>query len=785
MVVSAQDDSNSGLSRFFDSVPLSLGIVEILEDNLLYVAINNHGARIHGVAPHEMIGKTGLDMGMPPELMEQWLAHANECYDKRQECRFEYFRKTATGDRWRCANISPLEGESRRVCFIVEDLTEVKAQLRAEERKLQALVSNIPGAVFRSRCDDNWKLDFMSESVEEMLGYTPEEFLSGAVKFVDVIHAADYPEVVRIAEEAVANRSSYTVEYRVQSRDGRTLWVSERGKVAWDEGSRSLVLDGAIFDVTDRRHMIEELIEAREGAMEASQLKSEFLANMSHEIRTPLNGVVGMTELMLGTDLNEDQKDYADTILQSADTLLHIINDILDFSKIEAGKMSIERVELDLARIIQETGELFASRAHSKDIELIVDYPESIAALRFGDPVRIKQVLSNLVSNALKFTESGEITLRVESLPEGPSWLRILVQDTGIGIPEERHAAIFDSFTQADGSTTRRYGGTGLGLAIVRQLALLMGGKIGMESQVGEGSSFWVDLPLELQAVQPALHTHSESLEGLRILVVDDNATNRKVLSRLLATQKCDVSVASSAGEAITAVSFKPAFDLILLDYQMPEIDGMELARTISRLRQSIPPMVMLSSVGQIVSAELLNEVGIVRSLTKPVRQSELLSVLLDVTDSPILDKDVSPILRVENSSAPINPLPLLSVLVVEDNFVNRKVCQKILERNHCQVDFAENGAEALDRVAEKEYGLVLMDLQMPIMDGFETTLAIRALDREQGKHTPIVALTAHAMRGDREKCIAIGMDDYLTKPVKPQDLDQMVERWARRLEAA
>jgi CheY-like chemotaxis protein len=400
--------------------------------------------------------------------------------------------------------------------------------------------------------------------------------------------------------------------------------------------------------------------------------------------------------------------------------------------------------------------------------------------LRFGDPVRVKQILANLVSNAIKFTETGEVAIKISGLQAGPTWLRIAVKDTGIGIPSDRHGAIFDSFTQADGSTTRRYGGTGLGLAIVKQLAALMGGKAGMTSEPGHGSTFWVDLPMELQAVDTQPADFRESLEGLKILVVDDNSTNRKVLTRLLATHGCTTDEAPGATDAIELLTRKGPYNIILLDYQMPDVDGLELARMITRMNLSpAPELVMLSSVGQLVGPDVLESAKVARSLTKPVRQNELLSVVLDVSRGSKA--------RHEMENAPVKSCSLssMSILVVEDNFVNRKVCQKILERHGCLVHFAENGLEALERVEAKAYDLILMDLQMPIMDGFETTLAIRARDRRLGIHTPIVALTAHAMRGDKEKCLAIGMDDYLTKPVKPQDIDTVIERYSALMEAA
>lgn len=779
MVVSANDSASSGLSRFFDSVSLSLGILEVAEDDLRYVAINEPGARIHGKSASEMVGKGARELGMPEDILGEWITRAQECSQKREPVRFEYFRKTVTGDRWRCATISPLEGTTNRYCFIVEDLTDVKATLRAQERKLRSLVSNIPGVVFRALASQDWRLDFISDSTLEIFGYTAEEFLNRTITFSKLVVPEDYPMLVQAAEHAIEERGNYEIEYRITSKSGEIKWMYERGKAAFCDDCQGVVLDGAIFDVTERRMMVEELVEAREAAMEASQLKSEFLANMSHEIRTPLNGVIGMAELILDTGLDEDQRDYAETILASADNLLTIINDILDFSKIEAGKLAIERVEIDIERLAQEVGELFAPKAHAKGLELVVDIDDDVVRYRFGDPVRLKQILSNLASNAIKFTESGEVSIRLTTLADYPGWVRMAVVDTGIGIAPDRLEAIFESFTQADGSTTRQYGGTGLGLAIVRQLATLMGGRAAVESEVGVGSKFYVDLPLEPQAIQPSLVEATTDLASLRVLMVDDNATNRKVVTRLLGRHGVEMAEAAGAHSALPLLnSFQP--DIVLLDYQMPGTDGLSLAKQIQEaMGDKAPSMVMLSSVGQLVDSDLLRAVGVDWSLTKPVRHRELLHALDQFRKGTDRKR------ALERAPLPNHHRSTLHILVVEDNFVNRKVCEKILARHGCSLAFAENGKEAVDRCLEESFDLIFMDLQMPIMDGFEATLAIRRIDRDRGGHTPIVALTAHAMRGDREKCLAMGMDDYLTKPIKPEDLDRAIQRWTTLMEAA
>jgi two-component system sensor histidine kinase/response regulator len=602
-----------------------------------------------------------------------------------------------------------------------------------------------------------------------------------------VIHPDDVERVMQVWQQAVKTRSAYEAEYRIRRFDGIYRYFLARGIPVFNQEGTIQEWVGTCIDVTELKKTEENLRGSMKEAEEANRLKSQFLANMSHEIRTPMNAIIGMTGIMLDTNLSDEQREYLRIVKESSYSLLGLLDDILDLSKIEAGRVELENIDFDLRTMVEGVIDNLITRASSKELELACSIDSAVPPFLRGDPARLRQTLINLGGNAIKFTEKGEVVIQVELQAETEEHATLLfsVTDTGIGIPEDKTAKIFESFTQADGSTTRKYGGTGLGLSISKRLVELMQGEIGVESQPGKGSRFWFTVNLEKQkGLKEILPPVVCNPQGCRILVVDDNQTNRTILTKMLESFKCVPQAVESGKKAIQILkqnyNQKDPFDLILLDMQMPEMDGEETLRLI----QSDPlikriPVVILTSIGQRGDTARLEALGAAGYLPKPVKQSQLYDTLITILSKKKAQAEswLDPIITSDIVSK--QKRQEIRLLVAEDNPTNQKLAVTLLKRAGFSVEAVDNGKLVMEALKEKAYDLVFMDVQMPEMDGLEATRAIREMEGER-QHTPIIAMTAHVMKGDRERCLEAGMDDYISKPIEPKVMFSAIEKWIK-----
>jgi len=591
-------------------------------------------------------------------------------------------------------------------------------------------------------------------------------------------------------QEIIRTGQPISKEERETRPDSPDTWVLTTKMPLRDPRGNIIGTFGISKDITDLKTASQELERAHAEAEAANRAKSEFLANMSHEIRTPLNGIIGMTDLAIETELTPEQRDYLDTVKISADALITVINDVLDFSKIEAGKIDFETAAFDLRDSVAGSLKTISVRADEKGLELLCEVAPDVPDAVTGDANRLRQIVLNLVGNAIKFTPEGEIALKVQCQQKDSQECMLLftVADTGIGIPPEKQKTIFDAFSQADASTTRRYGGTGLGLTISTRLVEMMSGKIWVESEVGKGTQFHFTLklgvadPAELQIGIPA---PPEILRGVKALIVDDNRTNRRILDGMLVRWGMQPSQVESGAEALEALAQAQAandpYQVILADMHMPRMDGFGL---IERIRQqpglSAATIMMLTSAGHRGDAARCQVLGISAYLLKPIRQSELRDAIARVLGAAEAESEIPLITRysLADSHAPGRSL---SILLAEDNPVNQRLAARMLEKRGHRVVVTSNGREAVDALPTQKFDLILMDVQMPEMDGFEATAAIRQQETSGAARLPIVALTAHAMKGDRERCLAAGMDAYLAKPIRPEELDEVLDYYIAR----
>jgi signal transduction histidine kinase/CheY-like chemotaxis protein len=588
----------------------------------------------------------------------------------------------------------------------------------------------------------------------------------------------------------VAAKKDYTVRAVPRGDDEVGTLVTSFNQMLDGIQLRDVALQNANEELETRvLERTEDMRKAKDAAEEASRVKSEFLANMSHEIRTPLNGIMGMTDLALGTEITPEQREYLDTVKQSADSLLVVINDILDFSKIEAGKVELELADFNLRDCLESTLKILAFRADEKGLELLCEIAPEVPEVVSGDSSRLRQIVTNLVGNAIKFTNEGEVALKVEA--KSPAnhncTLEFTVSDTGIGIPKEKQSLIFDPFSQADSSTTRKYGGTGLGLTISARLVELMGGRIRLESEVGRGTQFWFSIQMKTSEIPTivGIAAAPEILRGVKVLIVDDNRTNRRILDGMLKRWEMQPTLVEGGEEALTELSAAreagQPYRLILTDMHMPKMDGFALVEKIRQMPGlATATIMMLTSAGHRGDAERCRKLGVAAYLLKPIRQSELREAIAQVLGAREQTGAVPLVTRYSLQDAR-DPMAVLRILVAEDNAVNQRLIVRLLEKRGHRVALAADGRQAIEALNQGSFDLVLMDVQMPEMDGLAATRSIREKEEKTGKHQPIIALTAHAMVGDRDRCLAGGMDGYLTKPIRPQELDEILETCVNR----
>ncbi|MBM0103754.1 PAS domain-containing protein [Steroidobacter sp. S1-65] len=703
---------------------------------------------------------------------------------------YRWFRHRGTAER-------DEHGRPRSMAGSIQDAHEQKLAedaLRLTQQRLERAIHGTQDGLWEMDADGaSWH----SPRVAELLGYPPDQLLPERNFLKEFLHPEDSAAVAVATRVHFQERLPYDVEIRLRTRSGDYRWYRARATAERDAQGRPWRLSGSLQDVTEARAAREALLQATEAAESANRAKSEFLANVSHEIRTPMNGIIGMTGLLLESPLERTQRDYAETIRSSADSLLIVINDILDFSKIEAGKLDIETLELDLRNIVEDVAVMLAFQAAAKNLELVVHIHPDVPDRVVGDPQRIRQCLINLVSNAIKFTRAGEIVIEVsgDQPGGGARMTRFDVRDTGIGIAPGTLQNLFQPFVQADSSTTRHFGGTGLGLSIVRRLVEMMGGDVGADSEINKGSRFWFMLPLAAvtQGVAPPAAAVNLNRLGRRVLVVDDNETNRRVLAGQLMHAGFEVSLAGGGIEAMSllhtaAIDGQP-FEVVLVDHRMHDMDGATLGERVNADEQlSQARLVMLTSVDGHGDIHRFASLGFAAYLTKPIRARELLQCLDRVLahDSKQWHMQSQPIVTRNTLANPLTAAYRGTVLLVEDNAVNQKVAVRFLERLGCTVRVADNGYEAVRACEETSFDLILMDFQMPVMDGLSATLRIRERETGDGRrHVPIVALTANAMASQLQRCMEAGMDAFLTKPLEIPRLHEILTRFGLRVGAA
>ncbi|MFZ4856263.1 MAG: PAS domain S-box protein [Desulfuromonadaceae bacterium] len=764
-----------------------------IDESGRFTFINRAGLQILGYQDTELVGRDShrtihhsYGDGSPYPALECPIYRANAARTSSRSDNELLWRKDGSSFTADFSSYPVIENGIFRGCVVTfSDITERRL---AEEtrRKLTRAVEQCPVTIMIT--DTAGTIEFVNPRFTELTGYTSEEAIGQKPR---MLRSDDTPpEVYTELWSTIAAGKTWEGDFVNKSKDGTLFWEHAVISPLLDETGVITHYLAVKEDVTEKRKILEELTTARDMAEAATLAKSQFLAAMSHEIRTPMNGVIGMAGLLLESDLTEDQRQYAEIVSKSGENLLSLINDILDFSKIEAGRLDIEVLDFDLRTTLEDTAEMLTFRAQEAALELICQIDPAVPTHLRGDPGRLRQIITNLAGNAIKFTHEGEVVIgaELESEQGEAVIIRFYVRDTGIGIPQSRLAAVFEPFTQADGSTTRKYGGTGLGLAICKQLTELMGGEIGIESEEGKGSTFWFTAKFEKQTVTPDTQHKNKQLlhadiKGVRILVVDDNATNRKLLAALLTEWGCNYELVVDGMSALQslrkAVTESNPFRIALLDHEMPGMDGSELGRQIKadpQLQATL--LIMVTSLAQRGEAGPLVKIGFTGYLSKPIRQSQLYSCIALALNTSEASTVPSTAIITRHTVAEVAQRGL-RILLAEDNIINQKVAQSILGKLGYKADVVADGREAVRALEMIDYDIVLMDCQMPEMDGYAATAAIRDPDSRVRNHmVPVIAMTANAMQGDREQCLEAGMNDYLAKPVKKDELAAVLEKW-------
>jgi len=724
---------------------------------------------ILGYSRDEWFAPNWWEERVHPDDLENARTDFNKIFTDREKYREYRFRHQDGSYRWIADARRLLTDDEGRPQELIGVITDITARRKAEEERI-SFFTHSRDILCIVGFDGYLKL--VNPAWVPITGHTIEKGMSQP--FMDIIHPHDRETMIRGMQQLRDGMDFTDMELRIVSRDGSSRWI------LWNAtpSSSDEVFYAAGRDITERKLAEITIREAKELAESASRAKSEFLANMSHEIRTPMNGIIGMTELTLDTDLTIAQHEYLTTVKSSADSLLGIINDMLDFSKIESGKFELDHHDFSLRDTLGDTMKALAVRAHQKDLELAFHCAAEVPEMLVGDAARLRQVVVNIVANAIKFTAHGEVVLdvNVEQEREGEALLHFTVTDTGIGISRKQQEVIFEAFTQGDNSIRRHYGGTGLGLAISSRLVKMMSGRVWVESSPGAGSRFHFTARFGISSRQIRRQADQVGLAGLRVLVIDDNTTNRRILEEQLRAWKMLPTLASDGPEALEIVERArtrgEAFSLILLDAHMPEMDGFTVARQFQKNPNVAGATIMMLSSGGLQEEVMqCRRMGIAVHLTKPIKSSDLLTAIRYAIGAAARHS-VSDRRTVAHPSGGRQ----LNVLLAEDNAVNQALTRNIMEKWGHRLTIAENGIQALAALDREEFDLVLMDVQMPELDGLETTALIRRRERGTGRHIPIVAMTAHSMKGDRERCLAAGMDGYVSKPLRQKDLQEEME---------